>query len=110
LEESWEKLYRRYPDFAWQSVLQRLTKEFDKAPSAMKASDFLSLIDVWETALTAVYKHMLSDAELELSMMQRYGSDEKRPDHPFLKVLQKLLDEIPLKAAHSKTLLNSVNG
>jgi hypothetical protein len=110
LEESWEKLFRRYPDFAWQSVLQRLTKEFNKAPSAMQATDFLPLIDVWESALTAVYKQMLNDAELELTMMQRYSSDEKRPDHPFLKVLNTLLDEIPLKAARCRSILNKVNG
>lgn len=110
LEESWEKLYRHYPDFAWQSVLQRLIREWDKPASALTTADFIPLIDVWESSLTALYKHMLSDAELELSMMHRYGSGEKRPDHPFLKVLQKLLDEIPLKAARCKSLLGSVNG
>jgi NDP-sugar pyrophosphorylase family protein len=110
LEESWEKLYRNYPDFAWQSVLQRLILEWDKPASALKAADFLPLIDVWESSLTAVYKHMLSDAELELTMMHRYGTGEKRPDHPFLKVLQKLLDEIPLKASRCKAMLNRVNG
>jgi len=110
LEYAWEKLYRSYPNFAWQSVLQGLSKEWGKPASSMQASDFLSLIEVWESALTAVYKHMLSDAELELSMMHRYGSGEKRPDHPFLKVLQKLLDEIPLKATRCKSLLGKVNG
>lgn len=109
LEESWEKLLLRYPDYLWQSVLQRLTKEMDKAPASMKAADFLPLIDVWETALTAVYKNMLNDAELELSMMQRYSPSDKKPDHPFLKVLQKLLDEVPVKAARSKALLSKVN-
>ncbi len=110
LENSWERLYRSYPDFAWQSVLQGLSKEWGKPASGMQASDFLPLIDVWESALSAVYKHMLSDAELELSMMHRYGSGEKRPDHPFLKVLQKLIDEIPLKAARCKQILSNVNG
>jgi len=106
LEQSWEKLYRKYPEFAWQALLQRLSVEWGKPVSAMLPTDFIPLIDVWESALIAVYKHMLSDAELELSMMNRYGSGDKRPDHPFLKVLQKLLDEIPVKAAHSKALLN----
>jgi len=110
LEESWEKLYRHYPDYAWQSFLQRLTKELDKAPSAMSTADFLPLIDNWEIAQTSLYKQMLSDAELELSMMQRYDSGDNRADHPFLKVLQTLLDEIPLKAEHCRTLLNQFNG
>ena len=110
LEASWEKLYGSYPDFAWQSVLQGLSKEWGKPASGMQASDFLPLIDVWESALTTVYKQMLSDAELELSMMHRFGSGEKRPDHPFLKVLQKLIDEIPLKAARCKQILSRVNG
>jgi len=110
LENAWEKLYRSYPDFAWQSVLQGLSKEWGKPASSMQASDFLPLIDVWESALTAVYKHMLSDAELELSMMHRYGSGQNRPDHPFLKVLQKLIDEVPLKAFHSRALLGKFSG
>ncbi|HET9570847.1 MAG TPA: DUF4954 family protein [Bacteroidales bacterium] len=110
LEESWEKLFRQYPDFAWQSILQRLTKTLDKAPSALKAIDFLPVIEEWESAQTTVYKQMLSDAEMELSMMHRYHSSENRPDHPFIKVIHALLDEIPLKAARCRTLLNQVNG
>ncbi len=110
LENSWEKLHRSYPDFAWQSVLQGLSKEWGKPATGFRTSDFLSLIDVWESALTTVYKQMLSDAELELSMMHRYGSSEKRPDHPFLKILQKLIDEVPLKASRGRSLLGKVNG
>jgi hypothetical protein len=109
LEDSWEMLYRSYPEFAWQSVLQALSKEWGKPTSKMQVADFLPLIDVWENALTAVYKQMQSDADLELSMMQRFGSGEKRPDHPFLKVLQKLIDEIPLKAARSKKILSRIS-
>lgn len=108
-EESWEKLLVRYPDYLWQSVLQRLIKQWDKAPSSMQATDFLPLIDGWQTALSAVYKNMLNDAELELSMMHRYSLGDHKPDHPFLKVLQKLLDEVPVKAAHYKALLSKVN-
>jgi hypothetical protein len=110
LEESWEKLYRSYSEYAWQSVLQRLTKELDKAPSAMTATDFLPLIDAWESAQTALYKQMLNDAELELAMMHRCELGDKRLDHSFLKVLHAFLNEIPLKAEYSRSLLNQFNG
>lgn len=110
LEESWEKLYRQYPDLAWQSVLQRLIRMWDKPAKSMNAKDFLPLIEVWEVALTALYKQMFSDAELELAMMHRYGAGEKRPDHPFLHVLQKLMDEVPLKAARCRVMLSGING
>lgn len=106
LEASWEKLYRHYPDYAWQSVLQRLIALWDKPASAMQPGDFIPLIERWEQSLTAVYKQMRMDADLELSMMHRYGMSEKQPDHPFLKVLQKLMDEVPVKAARFTSLLN----
>lgn len=106
LEASWEKLYQQYLDHAWQSVLQRLITLWDKPASVMQASDFIPILEKWERALTAVYKQMRMDADLELSMMHRYGTGEKQPDHSFLKVLQKLMDEVPVKAARFINLLN----
>lgn len=106
LEASWEKLYQSYPNHAWQSVLQRLITLWGKPASAMQPCDFIPLIERWERSLTAVYKQMRMDADLELSMMHRFGAGEQPSDHPFLNVLQKLLDEVPMKAARFTSLLN----
>jgi hypothetical protein len=105
LEASWERLYLKSCKMAWQCALTHIAKDLDKAVGALTLSDFEDLIDRWGQALSSMSKTMLLDADYELNMMQQHGPGNCRPDHPFVNVLQRQLDELPARVAQFKTLL-----
>jgi hypothetical protein len=105
LEASWEELYRKYECFSWHSVLLRLAKEQRKEVSELDHADFSYLLDVWEEALTGFYKLMLLDADMELSKMRPFMPGETKLSHPFVVVLQQLVEELPGRVSQYKLML-----
>ena len=105
LEASWERLYLKSGKMAWQCALKHIALDLEKEASRLTLSDFEGLIDRWEQSLSSMYKTMLLDADYELNMMQQHGPSDCRPEHPFVKVLQRQLEELPSRALQYKALL-----
>jgi Domain of unknown function (DUF4954) len=105
LEKGWGKLYKGFEVWSWHSVLQFFAKQNTKAVDELQISDFISLLESWEVAMTALYKQMLADGDLELNMMQRFSPGETKFTHLFIDSLKMTLDEIPRKAEHWKGFL-----
>jgi acetyltransferase-like isoleucine patch superfamily enzyme len=104
VEANWEKLFRKYTHWSWQSALYRIASDEGKSAQELQADDFCRLIDAWKEAMESIYQQMLHDAELELTMVQRHlpGMDS---EHPFHRVLKKLLLELPAHASLYKSML-----
>ena len=107
LEQQWEILYQDYPRAAWQCAVIQLAMTLNKTVDELTLVDFEASLDRWELALTSLYKTMLLDANYELSMVKQQDAASLKPEHPFVNVLQGLLDELPSRAQRYKSMLHS---
>ena len=105
LEVEWNKLFNRYDQWSWQSVLQLLAKQNMKSVNELDLSDFMILLDAWKDAMDIFYKQMMADGALEMTMMQRFSLREKPFSHSFMDALKLSLEELPFKATHFKKYL-----
>jgi len=107
LEKGWGKMFRGYDTWSWQSVLQLFARQNARAVDELLLSDFVTLLDSWKESMVALYKQMLADGDLELTMMQRFAPGEKKFSHSFTDSLRVSLEEIPGKAEYWKEYLHS---